>query len=51
MELLNVEPMKSDPANATVPIVEFLYYQIGILLSCHSVMGPTKDLFKCRGMS
>jgi hypothetical protein len=26
LELLNVEPLKSDPANATAPIVEFLHY-------------------------
>ena len=26
MELLNVEPLKSDPANATVQVVEFLHY-------------------------
>ena len=26
LELLSVEPLKSDPANPTVPIVEFLHY-------------------------
>lgn len=26
LELLNVEPLKSDPSNATVPIVELLHY-------------------------
>jgi len=26
LELLNAEPLKSDPASATVPIVEFLQY-------------------------